>query len=122
MPRRRTRGQVIVELAILIPLLVLLAFGVIEFGRAVLGQLIVFHAARDGARMAVDASVNDTRITATVNKAAAPLTPTSIQITRPTGEVRVRVTYDFDPMIPFIHEFWGGGPVTIAHTAVSRPG
>jgi hypothetical protein len=63
---------------------------------------------------------NDAKITDTVNKAAAPLVPSGIVITRPAGRVRVRVTYNFDSVVPLINTVWGGGTLTIGHTAVSR--
>jgi Flp pilus assembly protein TadG len=59
--RRRTqRGQALAETAIVIVLLVTMAMGIIEFGRAWLIANMITHAARDGARMAaVPASNRD---------------------------------------------------------------
>src|ERR1051325_1160782 len=49
---RRTHGQALIEGAIIISLFVLLALGIIEFGRAFFLSNYIAHAARDGARMA----------------------------------------------------------------------
>lgn len=52
MTRLRTRdsGAALVEFAIIAPLLLLLVFGIIEFGRAYNAQNTLTHAAREGAR------------------------------------------------------------------------
>lgn len=44
------RGTAAVEFALLMPLLLLLVLGVIDFGRAFNAKLTVTHAAREGAR------------------------------------------------------------------------
>ena len=52
MPEKTTtdRGAAMVEFAIIAPLLLLLVFGIIEFGRAYNAQNSLTHAAREGAR------------------------------------------------------------------------
>lgn len=49
--RRRERGQSFVELALALPLLMVLIFAVIEFGIVISDQVTVIHAAADGARV-----------------------------------------------------------------------
>ena len=46
------RGAVAVEFALLLPLLLLIAFGIIDFGRALNAQITLTQAAREGARLA----------------------------------------------------------------------
>lgn len=46
----RDTGAALVEFAIITPLLLLLVFGIIEFGRAYNAQNTLTHAAREGAR------------------------------------------------------------------------
>jgi Flp pilus assembly protein TadG len=48
----RTRGQALVEFAFVFPLIVLLAFGFIDVGRAVFGYNTLTNAARQAARVA----------------------------------------------------------------------
>jgi Flp pilus assembly protein TadG len=59
-PRRR--GQALVELALLLPFLMVLVLGVLEMGRAWNAKQVLTDAAREGARLAVvgDPSITDT--------------------------------------------------------------
>jgi Flp pilus assembly protein TadG len=47
---RSDRGAAAVEFALLLPLLVLIVFGLIDFGRAINTQITLTQAAREGAR------------------------------------------------------------------------
>jgi hypothetical protein len=51
--RRRSRGQTLVEFALIAPLFFLLLFSIIEFGRAVYYIQMLNNAAREGARFAI---------------------------------------------------------------------
>lgn len=57
------RGQSLVELALVLPLLLVLLAGVLEFGRIFHDYLIITNASREGARVAVlgsdDSAIND---------------------------------------------------------------
>ena len=50
---RRSRGQALVEFALVIPLVILLFMGVFDFGRAVFAYNSLSNAAREGARVAI---------------------------------------------------------------------
>ena len=53
------RGTAMVEMALVLPLFLMLILGIIEFGRAMMIANLVSNAAREGARMAVlDGSTN----------------------------------------------------------------
>ena len=47
------RGTAVVEMAVIAPLLLMLVFGTIEFGRALMVQQILTNASREGARRGV---------------------------------------------------------------------
>jgi len=58
--RADTRGQALVEFALIVPLFLLLVFGVWEFGRAWQVYQTLTDAAREGGRAAVVANPNFT--------------------------------------------------------------
>jgi len=47
-----SRGQTLVEFALLSPIIILLLVGIIDFGMAMNRRIVLQHAAREGARMA----------------------------------------------------------------------
>jgi Flp pilus assembly protein TadG len=47
------RGQVLVEFALLLPIMLLLVLGIIEFGRAFMVRQVLTNTAREGARVGV---------------------------------------------------------------------
>lgn len=49
----RNRGQGLVEIALLIPLLVLIVFGAVDLARAYFAQVTITNASREGARYAM---------------------------------------------------------------------
>ncbi len=49
--KARDRGATAVEFALVLPLLLLLVFGIIDFGRALNAQITLTQAAREGARL-----------------------------------------------------------------------
>ena len=51
--KRNQKGQSLVEFALILPVLLLLVFGIIQFGIIFNGQISVTSAAREGARVAV---------------------------------------------------------------------
>ena len=50
---KQRRGAAVAEFAIVAPIFILLVFGMIEFGRAVMVQQVLVNASREGARLAV---------------------------------------------------------------------
>ncbi len=68
--KKSEKGAAAIEFALILPVLIVLIFGMIEFGRAYNAYLAVTHAAREGARLAAvgDFSVSE------VEKRAYPLT------------------------------------------------
>ncbi|KGN40874.1 TadE family protein [Knoellia aerolata] len=77
--RRRERGAAAVEMAIVLPLLLLVLGGVIEFGRALFIQNMATNAAREGARMRA-LGYTTTEATDRVNSAMIGMAATSFTI------------------------------------------
>jgi len=82
---RQNRGQSVVEFALVLPLILLVLFGITEFGRAWMTMNILTSSAREGARIAAvtapDIAVVNTRVTDVCTSAG--VTPTSIVVTPP---------------------------------------
>ena len=94
---RNRRGSAVVEMALVLPFLLLLVFGITEFGRAWMTVNVLQTAAREGARLAVVTAPDVTAVTAraTAVCAAAAITPTDITVSGPVAndlEKKVTVT------------------------------
>ncbi len=63
-PRRN--GAVVVEMAVVLPVIFLLVLGAIEFGRAVMVTNVLTAAAREGARSGVVPSATNSEVTSAV--------------------------------------------------------
>jgi Flp pilus assembly protein TadG len=71
----REDGVAAVEFALILPVLALLLFGVLEFGRVWSQYQIYQGAAREGARCAAVKIDSDCNIQTAINQAAEPFTP-----------------------------------------------
>jgi Flp pilus assembly protein TadG len=74
--RNKEKGQTLVEFALVIPLLLLLVFGIIEFGRVYHAQLVVTSAAREGARKATVDDDSTYKVRDAIQNAASTLNVT----------------------------------------------
>ncbi|MEO8274098.1 MAG: TadE family protein [Chloroflexota bacterium] len=73
--RPRSRGQSLVEFALVLPLFLLLVFGILDLGLAVYSYNSITNAAREGARLAIvnqDATNVTTRATSQATVARTP--------------------------------------------------
>lgn len=102
--RRGDGGQATVELALVLPLVALLALVVVQVGLVVRDQLLVTHAAREAARIAaVDPEPGAPA--AAARAAAADLDPGRLDVTasgRASGRVRVEVSYRAPTVVPLV--------------------
>jgi Flp pilus assembly protein TadG len=64
--RRNERGAALIETAITIPIILLIAVGIFEFGRAYQTWQVLTNAAREGARVAILSDKTDSEVTAAV--------------------------------------------------------
>ena len=105
------KGQAMVEMALILPILLLLVFGMIDFGRVFNGYLVATAASREGARVAILSSGNDNSIETAVRAASSTLDQTKLTVTttpatRVSGDpVTVSVTYNIDIITPLINTF-----------------
>ncbi|MBM7623014.1 TadE/TadG family type IV pilus assembly protein [Sporohalobacter salinus] len=124
---RRRRGQVLVELALVMPILLLILFGIVEFGRIFHAYLVIANAARVGARKGAITN-NDTEIINAVETAAGhslDLDSLSITISPSSGgrskgdSLTVEVDYEVDIFAPVIAQLLPD-PFPINGTMVMR--
>jgi Flp pilus assembly protein TadG len=69
--RRHQRGQAIVELALVVPFLFILLFGIIDFGWALRSYVTVTNATREGARLAIVSCNSATNVTSVKDRVVA---------------------------------------------------
>jgi len=142
-PRSTEIGQSLVEFSLVLPIFLVLIFGLVDFGRAFYTWLIVTEAAREGARAAAvqsDASTVNAKIYASFcSQTGTPppasscsiddspsvfqITPTNIQ--GPRGqEVTIDIAYTFTFVTPIsgLLQMIGGSslatPTISAHSAM----
>jgi Flp pilus assembly protein TadG len=120
--RSSERGVAMLELALILPLLLLILMGTIEFGRAYNARITLTHATREGARELAVTKEGSQAITATF-AAAVSLDPSLLTVDAPdtceSGEPAI-VTSEY----PFTYSiaFFGSGTITMQSTAVMRCG
>lgn len=117
----RDEGSALVEFALIVPILVILVFGIVEFGRAYNASVTLTHATREGVREL--AITRDPSSAAAVTRdAAASLDPLQITVIAspcvPGERTQIETTYPFQYSLPLI----GSGTFTLRSTAVMRCG
>jgi Flp pilus assembly protein TadG len=123
----RDRGAAAVEFALLLPMLLLLVCGIVDFGRALNAQITLTQAARQGARLA---ALGQSNVVSRTQAAATGLSPVTVTVTAcpsgsgPTANATVQVSYAFSFVTPIgaIAKLLGGSglgsSLTLTATAV----
>lgn len=130
----RERGAAAVELSLVSVFILVLAFGVIDVGRALFTRIAVVEAAQEGAVFAafedevggspLSGSHIEQRVIAAVSDPV--LTPDDIAVacvvdtsgSRDTYEVEVTVTYTVDMVTPLVGDWMG--PINLSKQALSH--
>jgi hypothetical protein len=129
--RRRSRGQAVVEFALILPVLILLLLMTVDFGRVFLGWVSLNNAARVGANYAAahpNASWvpgSDYQVLMTENLGGvnctlnpSPVNPPVFGPSKDPGQLaRVNLTCDFKVLTPFISNFFSNGIVKVSSTS-----
>ena len=107
--RHGASGQALAEVAIALPILLLMLVGIFEFARAYQIQQVVVNAAREGARQAVLQGVDSDSATVIVNGyltsgtiTGATVVVTDTNVTGDPTTVQVSVPYSFALIGPLI--------------------
>lgn len=124
---RKNKGQSLVETALMLPVVLLLLTGIIDFGMMFNNYLIVSNASREGARAAAIGST-DVQIDNVVDNAAVSLDSSNLTVTidptqaegRKSGDtVTVTVRYRHSMMTPIIAAIFPG-PVDLDSSTSMR--
>ena len=124
--RGRSRGQAIVELALITPIMLLLLIGALDVGRLFYFDIIVGNAVREGARRAIDHNYTNAQIQAIVQAAAPEVTVTGITINPSTRNsstpentsVTVVATYSVNIFTPGISSLIGSPKQVTQHATM----
>lgn len=108
--RSADRGAAAVEFALVLPLLLLLVFGIIDFGRALNAQVTITQAAREGARLV---ALNQPNVVIRTQQAATGLSGVKVTVVTacppppppgtpppPNTDAVVNVSYTFTFVTP----------------------
>lgn len=120
------KGQSLVETALIMPVIILILTGIIDFGMMFNNYIVVSNASREGARSAA-VGATDAQIKTVVNTVTSTLDKNKITISiSPAGtlrkkgdEVVVTVKYDYSLITPVVSGILGG-PVKMKGTAAMR--
>lgn len=103
-----------VELALIVPILIFLVLGVVEFGRVFNAYMTIQHAAREGARLGI-LGASDNEIRNRVLENAVSLDPSLVSVaiapssgSRTSGTIlTVYVSYNFRVLMPLLSSVLG---------------
>ena len=133
----RTRGQALVELALITPILMLVLLGAVDLGRVFYASITITNAAREGAQAASQdpasyiaggsCTTSNKVVCAAIREPATSfvtVTPADVTLTcNPScsatygTEIAVTVTGHFDPITPIIATIIGRQHLTFSSTA-----
>ena len=138
--RRHSKGQSLVEMALILPLMLLVLFGIIDLGYYIYGYSTIYFAARNGTEVASELPPYDTQLknsgdgcTGAILDATqkgvvifSDFSTNNVRISYPNGPtsrelgqpIEVRIQYDIQPLTPLFRlvRFGNNGalPVNIA--------
>ena len=132
MRKLNERGVAAAEFALLLPVFLLILFGIIEFGMIMYGREVVTNAAREGARAGIVqgppkrtsgdiTTIANSYLTGTgVNQADVTFTPAGVGLASP-NTLTVTAVYNYNFLIPYIPAVVGiSNPLVITTQAVMR--
>jgi Flp pilus assembly protein TadG len=118
---KHNRGQSLIEFALVIPILLILMVGIMEFSRAWMTKNILTGAAREGARVAAVGGNGVAAANLVLN--SANITTASVNVTppgSPYGPVSVTVTYNFPVSVPGFLPGWSATTILLQSSTTMR--
>jgi Flp pilus assembly protein TadG len=119
------KGQNIVEFALVVPMLLLLVFGIAEYGRAWMTRNIMTGAAREAVRIAVVPSGSISAAEARANQilSSAGISPANVNVNddgTSFGTVTATVSYDFPVVVVGFIPGMDSSKITLTSTTTMR--
>ena len=122
---KNQKGQSLVEFAIILPILLLLLFGIAEFGMMLNSYLTIQNVAKEGARLGIIGG-SDIEIIALIRTTSPNLTAADMNVTitpsqanRKSGDtLQVTVTYNYHLTVPIISSIVGNIIVLTSQTSM----
>ncbi len=126
-------GAALVEFALIAIILLVLVFGMVDFGRAIYAKNSITHAAREGGRYAAvhapgsEAAIVDVVVARMSPFGGAPIKPDDVTVTThyaggpstPIEYIEVAVNYPFKPITP-VAKLIGLGTLTLKASSQFR--
>lgn len=121
------KGQSLVETAVILPVVLLLVMGIIDFGLIFNNYILITNASREGARKA-SLGGTDSEVVQVVENMTTTLdiSDLTINVTPPYAsrghgaEVRVEIVYDARLITPIIDKFFPHGVARLRAISVMR--
>lgn len=120
------KGQALVETALMLPLVLMILFGIADFGRIFHAYLTLDHAGREAGRLASlknEDSVIETKIKNSIagldeSKLTIQIHPSDSSNRASGTDATILLTYKIDLITPFIGSL--ASPITLSDTTVMR--
>ncbi|MDG5788472.1 pilus assembly protein [Evansella sp. AB-P1] len=120
------KGQGTVELAISLVLLLIILFGIIDFGRLFHANIALNHAGREGARV-MSVGSTDTEIVSIIRSQFSGLDSSKVDVSITPGTNNrkrgtygtIHITYQFETLTPFVSSIFPT-PFVINNKTVAR--
>jgi Flp pilus assembly protein TadG len=124
------RGQSLVELTLLLPLILLILFGIVDLGRVFNAYIVIANASREGANYATSHPADITNIRNHVLQEAqgsgVAVDPSRVQVSSvrqsPGNAVTVTVSYPFAAVSTFMQSFFSGSTLMLQASTVMMIG
>lgn len=112
---KNKKGQALIEFAIILPIIILILMGIMEFGVMLNSYLKIENASREAARAGI-VGASDVEIEALVTQVSPSLDSNNLQVTISPAEayrvsggtLTVTVTYNYPMITPIISNLFGG--------------
>lgn len=126
---KNEKGQAVVELAITLPILLIILCGIIDFGWLFTNQNVFDHCAREGARYAIVHSADTVTSIQTYTKSVAPsnlINSLTVDVTysnpsnKRAGDVTIQVNGDVDVLTPIVGVFTQGQKVNLSSSCTMK--